>query len=114
MYNLKIIDENIQDKKNNQTRFFILSKKAILKNENKKISLVFSTDNNPGALYQILGLFNTFGVNLSKIESRPTETGLGDYWFWVDVDIKVKDEKINILLDIIKDKCSYFRVLGIY
>ena len=113
-YGLEIIDENIQDKKNNQTRFFVLSKKVKHKKENKKISLMFSTANSPGALYKILGLFNIFEVNLSKIESRPAQTGLGDYWFWVDLEGNIEDEKVNILLDTIKKRCSYFRILGMY
>lgn len=113
-YDLKIVDENIQDKNNNQTRFFVLSKKIKNKKENKKISLIFSTENNPGALYKILGLFNIFDVNMSKIESRPAQTGLGEYWFWVDIEGNIEDEKIKTLLDITKKRCSYFRIIGMY
>ena len=114
LYGLEVIEENIQDKKNNQTRFVVLGKKVNINKENSKISLMFSTDNNPGALYKILGLFNIFDVNLSKIESRPAQTNLGEYWFWVDLEGNIKDEKVNILLDIIKKRCSYFRIMGMY
>ena len=114
IYNLKIIDENIQDKSNNQTRFFVLSKNKEYLKENVKASIVFSTQNTPGALYHILGLLNTFEVNMSKIESRPSEIKLGDYLFWIEVDIDRINEKIKVLFDIIKSKCHYFRVLGIY
>ena len=114
LYDLQIIDENIQDRNNNQTKFFVLTKNKNHRKDNVKISLVFSTENKPGALYKILGLINTFEVNMTKIESRPSKTGLGDYWFWIDVNIDELDEKISILFDIIKSKCSYFRVLGIY
>lgn len=114
LYDLPIIDENIQDRNNNQTRFFVLTKNRKHKEENVKISLVFSTENKPGALYKILGLINTFEVNMTKIESRPSKTGLGDYWFWIDINIEKIDEKIKVLFDIIKSKCSYFRILGVY
>lgn len=114
IYGLQVIEENIQDRTNNQTRFIVLSKKIENKKGNTKISLAFSTVNSPGALYKILGLFNIFDVNLTKIESRPAQTGLGEYWFWVDLEGNIQDEKIKSLLDIIKDKCSYFRILGMY
>ena len=114
IYDLEVIEENIQDKKNNQTRFFVLSKKEKINKENSKISLVFSTDNKPGSLYKILGLFNIFDINLSKIESRPAQTSLGEYWFWVDLDGNIEEENVKIVLDIIKQKCSYLRVLGMY
>ncbi len=114
IYDLKVLDENIQDRNNNQTRFFVLTKKESHKDTDAKISIVFSTENKPGALYQILGLFNTFEVNMTKIESRPSEKGLGDYWFWIDVNVNEVNERIKILFDIIESKCSYFRVLGVY
>ncbi len=113
-YGLEIIEENIQDRNNNQTRFIVLSKKTSNKKSNSKISLLFSTANSPGALYKILGLFNIFDVNLSKIESRPAQTELGEYWFWVDLEGNMEDEKIKSLLDIIKNRCSFFRILGMY
>ena len=114
LYDLPIVDEKIQDRNNNQTRFFVLTKNRKHKEENVKISLVFSTENKPGALYRILGLINTFEVNMTKIESRPSKTGLGDYWFWIDISIDKIDEKIKVLFDIIQSKCSYFRILGVY
>ena len=75
---------------------------------------MFSTLNNPGALYKILGLFNIFEVNLTKLESRPAQTSLGEYWFWVDLEGNIKEEKIKFLLNIIESRCSFFRVLGMY
>ena len=51
---------------------------------------------------------------MTKIESRPSKTGLGDYWFWIDISIDKIDEKIKVLFDIIQSKCSYFRILGVY
>ena len=111
---LEIIDDNIQDVKNNQTRFIVVNKKLRNKKENKKMSLMFSTANNPGALYKILGLFNIFDINLTKIESRPAQTELGAYWFWVDIEGNMEEEKTKTLLSIMENKCSYFRILGEY
>ena len=114
LYNLEIIDDNIQDKSNNKTRFFVLSKNEIHNNSNIKVSIILSTKNIPGALYQILGLFNTFEINMTKIESRPSEKELGDYLFWIEADLDELNEKTNVFFDILKNKCSYFRILGIY
>lgn len=114
IYELELMDTNIQDRNNNQTRFIVLSKENENKEENSKITIIFSTSNNPGALYKILGLFNIFDVNLTKIESRPAQTGLGEYWFWVDFEGNIKEENVKSLLDIVKKQCSFFRILGMY
>ena len=114
LYDLEIIEENIQDQNNNQTRFFVLSKNMENKKENVKVSISFSTENKPGALYQILGLLNTFEINMTKIESRPSEKQLGDYWFWIDTSISELNQKTDVFFDILSSQCSYFRILGIY
>ena len=114
LYNLDIIDENIQDRNNNQTRFFVLTKNKEHREENVKVSMVFSTKHIPGALYQILGLLNTFEINMTKIESRPSEKQLGDYWFWIDTTMENLNKKTDVFFEILNTKCSYFRILGMY
>jgi len=114
LYNLEVLKENIQDKSNNKTRFFVLAKDKDYKKTNVKASIVFSTKNSPGALYKILGLLNTFEINMSKIESRPSEKELGDYLFWIETDISEINERVKVLFEILRDKCSYFRIIGIY
>lgn len=114
LYGLDIIDENIQDNKDNQTRFIILSLSKDNKNTFHKTSIYFSTLNKPGELYRILGLFNIFDVNLTKIESRPAKTSLGEYVFWIDFENDSSNKSIPILLEQIEKLCSYFRILGTY
>jgi len=84
IYNLNILDDNISDEKNNMTKFIVLSKKGNEHVKHNKTSVVFGTKNKPGELYKILGIFNAFNINLSKIESRPAKTRLGEYIFWID------------------------------
>lgn len=108
-YGLKLLDADIQDNDFNQTKFWILSN-----NENSvgnKMSIIFSTKNKPGALYEILGLFNKNEINLSKIESRPAKTVLGEYIFLVDLDV---NKKIDETIDVLKKECSYIKLLGRY
>ena len=108
-YELVLLDKEIQDNDLNQTKFWVLSKE-----ENKlgdKMSIIFSTKNKPGALYKILGLFNEYDINLTKIESRPAKTVLGEYIFLVDIEVS---SKIYEAIEILKEECSYLKILGRY
>ncbi|WLV23674.1 prephenate dehydratase [Aciduricibacillus chroicocephali] len=91
-YGLKIARENIHDYPNNHTRFAVLTKaeepmRPDHESQSEKTTLLVTlpTDN-PGALHQVLSAFSWRKMNLSKIESRPTKTGLGDYFFIIDVN----------------------------
>jgi len=115
IYGLKPIDKNIQDIKNNQTRFIILSKNLTKITGHDKTSLLFSLfDDNPGGLYEILGVFAKSNVNLTKIESRPSKEGLGKYIFFIDLEGHQDDEKIKNILNILKEKTSFLKILGSY
>ena len=114
IYNLNVIDENIQEINNNQTRFVLVSKTRKVKSNAKKTSIIFETKNKPGALYKILGLFSLTDINLTKIESRPTRTKLGDYMFFVDIEGSIGNENIRKVLNFVEEYCQDFRVLGSY
>ncbi|MBO5477860.1 MAG: prephenate dehydratase [Clostridia bacterium] len=113
IYNLEVISDKIQEIKKNQTKFIVLSKEKN-KRETKKTSLIFSTKDEPGALYKILGLFSLADINLTKIESRPAKTKLGDYMFFVDIDGDEKEERVEKAFSMIKDFCDEFRIIGSY
>ena len=115
IYGLKVIAKNIQETLNNQTRFIVLSKESTISTSNDKTSIVFSLfDNNPGSLYNILGIFAKNNINLSKVESRPSKEGLGNYLFFIDFDGHIYDKNINSILEDLKSKTSFFKVLGSY
>lgn len=108
-YNLKILNESIQDNNQNVTKFWLLSRN---KNTNgSKMSLVFSTKNTPGALYKVLRIFYSYDINLTKIESRPAKTILGEYIFVIDIEI---NQFLETALKDLKEECKYLKVLGIY
>lgn len=115
LYHLEILKPNIQDTDNNETRFVVLSKEDHEPTGNDKTSIIFSIyEDKPGGLYDILGIFQKYDINLTKIESRPSKKGLGKYLFFVDFDGHI-DEGIvqNIIYEI--DKKTYFlKVLGSY
>ena len=115
LYDLEIISKNIQDFKNNETRFIILSKNDHAMTGNDKTSILFSlSDDKPGDLNGILSIFAVNEINLTKIESRPSKKGLGKYIFFVDFEGHKSDEVIKYILNIIKTKTSFMKVLGSY
>ena len=108
-YGLMLLDSNIQENERNQTKFWVISRK--LNKEGNKISLLFSTKHRPGALYQVLGIFNENQINLTKIESRPAKTELGEYIFLVDLET---NDAIDIVVELLKKECKYLKILGKY
>lgn len=115
LYGLEILEKNIQDNDNNETRFVVLSKKDHDKTGNDKTSIIFSIyEDHPGSLYKILGIFNEYEINLTKIESRPSKQGLGKYLFFVDFYGHYKEDIIKKIIMEIEDKTYFFKVLGSY
>lgn len=115
LYNLKIIDTNIQEISNNQTRFVVLADTDHEPTGNDKTSISFSLyEDKPGGLYELLGIFSKKDVNLTKIESRPSKEGLGHYIFFIDLEGHRTDEKITEILSILEDKTAFFKILGSY
>jgi prephenate dehydratase len=115
LYGLDILEANIQDTDNNETRFIVISKDCHEPTGCDKTSVIFSIyEDRPGELYNILGIFQKDNINLTKIESRPSKKGLGRYLFFVDFYGHIDDETIAGIIDEI-DKNTYFlKVLGSY
>jgi prephenate dehydratase len=115
LYGLKVIDTNIQENFNNETRFVVLDNEDSPKTGNDKTSISFSLfEDKPGGLYELLGLFAENNINLTKIESRPSKEGLGHYIFFIDMEGHRLDEDIKEILNVLKVNASFFKVLGSY
>jgi prephenate dehydratase len=115
IYGLKIAASDIQDYKNNVTRFVVIDKEDHKRTENDKTSIVFSImEDRPGGLYEILEVFADNNVNLTKIESRPSKEKLGSYIFFVDFEGHRTDELIRNILDTLISRLGSIKVLGSY
>lgn len=115
LYDLEILESNIQDMDNNETRFVVLSKDYHEMTGNDKTSIIFSIyEDKPGQLYNILGIFQKKDINLTKIESRPSKKGLGKYVFFVDFIGHIDDEVVRNILKEISEISNFFKVLGSY
>jgi len=114
IYNLNILKENINDDKNNQTRFALIGDFETKETGNDKTSLIFATENKPGALLEILHIFYENDINLSYISSRPSKLKFGDYNFIVNFDGHIKNTKILNTLKQVKEKTTFMRFFGSY
>ncbi|HID60341.1 MAG TPA: prephenate dehydratase [Hadesarchaea archaeon] len=115
LYGLDVLKNEIQREEINVTRFLCLSKKDGERTGHDKTSIVFYTAaDRPGILHEILGEFASRGINLTKIESRPSKKALGDYLFFVDFEGHREDEKVKETLGEVKKKTAMLKVLGSY
>lgn len=114
IYDMKIIEEGIEDKNNNFTRFLVISKTADYQNNADKTSIIFSISHTPGSLFLILKEFALRNINLTKIESRPTKDVPWEYYFFVDFEGNPNDNVIMNSLTDIKRGTLFFKILGSY
>lgn len=113
-YDMKVIEKGIEDNKNNYTRFVIISRKPSDSTSEDKTSVIFTVKNRPGGLNSVLEEFAKRGINLTKIESRPTKEKPWEYVFYLDFEGNPKERKCKEALEKIKDKSVFVKVLGSY
>lgn len=114
IYGLDVIAEEINFNNNNSTRFIIVGKKLNVNKNSNKISIVFSTPHQVGALYKVLAHIAKNSLNMIKIESRPMENKPWEYFFYVDIEGNIQDEIVKSAVDGMKKECNYFTLLGNY
>jgi len=117
IYNLDILESNIEDEKGNVTRFLIMGK-PILQPELKKnkyiTSLLFKLKSKPAALYSALSGFAIQGINLTKLQSYPEKNSFTSYFFLCDLDGHIDDQKVKKSLEELGHHCNDMHILGVY
>lgn len=112
LYNLPILACPINDHPDNCTRFWVLSLQP--SPGGNHTSLAFSVHDQPGALLKPLQVFANQGINLSRIESRPTKRSLGDYLFFVDLEADARESAVQVALEELINHTETLKVFGSY
>ena len=114
VYNLNILKENINDDKSNRTNFVLIGSLETKPTGNDKTTLMFTTEDKPGALMEILNIFYENNINLSYISSQQGKENPNSYIFVVSFDGHVQDSYISETLTQVKNKAAYLKVMGSY
>tara|TARA_B100000700_G_C14792078_1_gene736356 strand:+ start:67 stop:894 length:828 start_codon:yes stop_codon:yes gene_type:complete len=117
IYNLEILNSNVQDEKENVTRFLIMQKDIYqpeLKNKKYITSLLFKLKSKAGALYSALGSFTLNGVNLTKLQSFPEKNSFSSYFFLCELDGHIEETKVKNSLEELGLHCEDMHVLGVF
>jgi chorismate mutase/prephenate dehydratase len=111
---LEVLAESIQDLAINVTRFVLLAKEDAEPTGRDRTSLVFSTNDERGALLEALRVFYSAGLNLSRIESRPGREKLWEYVFFTDIEGHRSDPQVAKAIEELRNVSRMVRVLGSY
>ncbi len=114
LHGLNVLESAIQDSADNTTRFLVIGMRASPATGNDRTSLLFSVDHQPGALYRALEPFNTEGINIGKIESRPSRRKAWEYCFFLDVDGHASDPALQKVLEELRKRCTQVKILGTF
>ena len=114
LYGLAALAECVQDQGNNYTRFICISKNLEIYPGADRTSLRMVLAHKPGALYQVLSLFNALGINLNKLESRPIPERDFEFAFYFDLDTSIYSPDFLQLMAELPGICEQFSYLGSY
>ena len=116
IYGLNLIADEIEDRPDNTTRFLVIGRKLFSASGADRTTLMMtgSGPDDPGALFRLLEPLAKHGINMTRIESRPSRKRKWDYVFFIDVEGHVSDASVAKALAEIEEQANMFRVLGSY
>lgn len=114
LYNLPVLAEGIQDFSQNVTRFLVISRQIPKPSGKDKSSVLVSIKDKVGALYEMLTPIRKYGINMTKIESRPSKKRAWDYYFFIDVEGHMENPKVKKMLKEMENKVKFLKILGSY
>jgi len=114
IYHMAVIEEGIETDPRNYTRFVIVGTEPLKKGPYGKSSLIFSTDHQPGSLFEVLKVFAENSINLVKLESRPIHGKPWEYMFYADVEADAEAETFQPILNRLIKRTDFLKILGSY
>jgi len=115
IYGLQILAKGIEDIPDNYTRFLIIGKSINSHpTGSDKTSVMVSIKDRVGALHDILLAFKKYGINLTKIESRPSKKKAWDYVFFIDFIGHIENKNVRRALEAVSENARYLKILGSY
>ncbi|MFT7538568.1 MAG: chorismate mutase/prephenate dehydratase [Lysobacterales bacterium] len=114
VYEVPVIQANIQDIAHNSTRFLIVSDQDVPATGKDRTSILFSIKDKVGALHDMLVPFRKNKINMTKIESRPCKKRAWDYYFFVDFEGHRDDKNVKKALEQLEGMCKYLKIVGSY
>lgn len=114
LYELPILNRNIEDRPDNTTRFLIIGQQSVAPSGNDKTSLLVSASNRPGSLHRLLAPLSENGVSMTRIESRPSRCVNWEYVFFLDLEGHADDESVTKAIKSLKSDAEMVKVLGAY
>ena len=114
LYQLDKLATHIEDYANNTTRFLIVGREDVPPSGRDKTSIIVSSRNKPGALFTLLEPFRRGGVNLTRIDTRPSRTEKWAYVFFIEFEGHLQDEKIAAIMVELEEQSILLKPLGSY
>ncbi|MGA0846549.1 MAG: prephenate dehydratase, partial [Luteolibacter sp.] len=114
LYGLNLLEDAIQDRATNTTRFLVIGEKTCPPTGKDRTSLLFAIQDKPGTLVKALQAFDHCQINLSKIESRPSKRRDWEYVFYVDLAGHCDDPPVAAAMQELERHCSMIKILGSY
>lgn len=118
LFGLEELASDIQSDAGNRTRFLVLASSHMALDATgsaaRRSTLLIGVRNEPGSLYRVLGVLAKHGLNMSKLESRPSRTRAWEYVFWVDIDADLCEPSADAALAELRQAAFEVRVIGCY
>ena len=114
LYDLPVLASSIEDERNNTTRFLIIGNDSYAESGEDKTTIMVSAPNKVGSLFDLLKPLYDAGVDMSRIESRPSKQTNWEYVFFIDLTGHVNDPKVATALKELESKSAFFKLIGSY